>query len=144
MMHDRLAEQSFVPTLQRGVKAHAVFGGIVGQFCTEDVRAGCEQVGEADQLAAGEPSFDAAGPADDERNAMPAVKNIRLRAAEVAARVVSLGFEFFEFCLRRTTVVAGENHERAFGKRVLVEHSQNLTDTPIDLHYEIAIRVEAA
>src|SRR5881396_3691194 len=126
MMHNRLAQRSFVPSLERGVETHAVFGGIVGQVRTEDLRAGGEQIGEADQLVACGASFDVAGPADDERNAMPAVKNVRLGAAEMVAWVVSLGFELVELRLGRATVVAGENHKRAFDQSVLVERSQNL------------------
>ena len=66
-------------------------GRIVGQLRAEDVRASGEKVGEADELIADRAGLDTAGPADDERNAMPAVKNIRLGSAEVVARVVSLG-----------------------------------------------------
>src|SRR5437667_3422455 len=116
MMHDRLAERAFIRTPQRGEKAHAIFGGIVRKLRAEDVRAGGEKVGQADQLLAGGAGFDMAGPADDERNAMPAVKNIRLCSTEVVAGVVTFGVEFVELSLRRTAVVAGEDPPAAPGK----------------------------
>ena len=91
MVHDGLAKRAFVPSLHCRKEADAVFGGIVGQLRAEDVRASGEKVGEADELIADRAGLDTAGPADDERNAMPAVKNIRLGSAEVVVRVVSLG-----------------------------------------------------
>src|SRR5947207_2499033 len=109
MVHDRLAARFVVASLQRRKQAHAVFGGIVGQLRTEDVRARGEKVGQADELIAGGAILDMAGPADDERNAMPAVKNIRLGSAEVVARIVSFGHEFVELRLRRATVVCGHS-----------------------------------
>src|SRR5438093_1030614 len=144
MMHDGLAKRVFVPSLQCRKEADAVFGGIVGQLRIEDVRAGGEQIGEADELIAGSAGLDTAGPADDERNAMPALKNIRLGSAEMVARVVSLGGQFVELRLRRATVVTGENYQRVFGKTCPVERSQNLAETRIDLHHEIAVRIEPA
>src|SRR5207245_154298 len=98
-----------------------VFGGIVGQPRTEDVHTRGEKVGQADELIAGGVGNDMAGPSDDERNAMPAVKNIRLAAAEVVARVVPLGDEFVELRLGRASIVAGENHQRTSGKFILIE-----------------------
>src|SRR5881397_3893209 len=121
MVHDHLAKRSFVASLQRGKQTHAVFGGVVGQLRSEDVRARGEKVGQADDLIAGAAGFDMAGPADDERDAMAAVKNIRFGSAEVVARIVSLGGEFVELRLRRAAVVAAEDEQRVFGNNVLLE-----------------------
>src|SRR5439155_19051541 len=144
MVHDGLAERSFVPTLQRREKAHAVFSGMVGQLRTEDVRARGEKVGQADELVRGGAGFDMAGPANNERNAMPAVKYVRLGSAEVVAWVVPLGVEFVELRLGRAAVVAGEDHQRASGQIMLIECSEELADRPVHLHHEIAIGIEAA
>src|SRR5882762_11456360 len=118
MMHHGLAQRAVVESVQSREDADAVLGRIVGQLRTENISAGGEKVGQANELMAGRARFDTTGPADDEGNAMSAVENVRLVSAEVVTRVVSFRGQFIELRFRRTTVVAGDNDESAPGEAV--------------------------
>src|SRR5438445_5954752 len=100
MMHHRLAQRAIVASLQSRENADAVLGGIVGQLRTENINARGEKVGQANELMAGGARFDMSGPADDERNAMAAVENVRFVPAEMVTRVVSFRGQFIELRFR--------------------------------------------
>src|SRR5207237_181071 len=86
MMHQRLAT---FPAAQHGQEALAVLASVGGYFRANHISAGRHQVVQADQLIADGAGLDLPGPANQQRNAMAGLPDIRLLPAPAVARAVA-------------------------------------------------------
>src|SRR5262245_20949528 len=77
-----------LPAQQRQ-DARAVLSGVLRQFRSQQFCTGGEEIELANDIGAARPGWRHARPANDERNAMPPLKCIRLCSTKARARVVA-------------------------------------------------------
>ncbi len=82
---------------QRWQKAVAVFGHIVGKFHVQNGGNGSCDVCQAHEFFATRSGLNDTGPRYEERNAMTAVPNVRLRTTKIAAGVVPFRLKLDQF-----------------------------------------------
>src|SRR4029079_19807289 len=98
----------------------------------------------ADELVAGTVGWDLARPARDHRNSQSTFKDVCFVTAQRTARVMTVGSQFVELGLWRTTVVAGEDDQRVLLELVPLEGRENLAHGCVGLHDEVGVRIDAA
>src|SRR5262249_44470980 len=143
VIHDRGAKflrRLAAPQLR---DAEAVFARRTRRRDTSGFGAGAEDVVQAHELVGARARLNSAGPTNDEWDAMPALVDVRLRAAEDVTRVVALLQQVGVVGLRRAAVVTGEDHKCVLGEMVLLKRREHLAGCEIRLRHEVGIGAEA-
>ncbi len=84
--------------------------------------------------------FDDAGPADDERHAMPALPRVPLVAAQRPAGEVALLLEVADADVRSESVIAGENDQRLVFDAVVAQSGQHSAHDVVGFHDQVGHR----
>jgi len=121
-----------------GEKGKGIFGGVGGKGEGSGV-AGCgEEIGVADGDIADGAGFDAAGPAEEEGDAVAGFVGIGFLAAPEEVGPVAAVFFHVAF-FPRGAVVAGDDDEGAGGLAGAVDGGEDLADGVVELFDEIAV-----
>ena len=88
------------------------------------------------------PCLDHIGPLCNKRDAMTALKNVRLVSPVYAIGSMAPCDQFFDFCRRRAAVVRGKQDQGVVFNACLVHSLHELTDVVIHHHDKIAVRIQ--
>ena len=121
-MHDaRLAGALGLAPEQRE-HTEAVLRRICWERGIQQIGAGRQQIGMADELIGAAPRRRLPRPTHDQRHAMAPFVEICLIAAQAGAWIVAEGLKRRQVCGGRKTVVGGEDHQRVRGETRALEH----------------------
>ena len=129
---------------ERGQHVEAIRRGIGGQRDAGERGEGGGHVHMRDECGAFGAGCDFAGPPRDEWNAVPALKQCALCAAQRAVHRVLPRAVVGIAVVPHAAVVAGENDECVFGEAVLFEGGEDLPDGVVEFLNRVAARAGLA
>lgn len=140
---DGLDAHGFRRSFEQRQKAEAVFTDVAGELRAEDVGERGDEVSLMHELVARAAGLHHAGPAHDERHAMPALEDGAFVFTQRPARRMVLRFHFV-VGVRCAAVVTGEQDKRVVRRAARLQRIEHAAHHGIGFHHKVGVGAEAA